>query len=203
MQLILASESKYKKDQLNCLGLRFTCAKPPLDEEYAKLSNKDKPPTALAMFLAQAKAQSMLPPDTEKAKNVIISTDQLVSIDGQILGKSHNLDSAIKQLSFMQGKVHELITALCVWTPTMNYNHLEICRMHMRSLNQNQILNYLNLDMPFDCAGSYKIEKHGMSLFNKIEAEDFSAIQGIPLLALNKILNRACPDLTNFSDKIE
>lgn len=60
--------------------------------------------------------------------------------------------------------------------------------MKMRQLSRQQIENYVQLDQAIDCAGSYKIEKHGISLFEAIESKDFTAIQGIPLLELSKLL---------------
>ena len=61
---------------------------------------------------------------------------------------------------------------------------LNVTRLKMKSLSRQQIENYLEMDQPFDCAGSYKIEKHGISLMDKIETDDFTAIQGLPLIQL-------------------
>ncbi|MBK9321754.1 MAG: Maf family protein [Bdellovibrionaceae bacterium] len=84
------------------------------------------------------------------------------------------------------------MTAICIFDGDHLSSHLDVTRLHMKPLQLRQIERYLDLDSPLDCAGSYKIEKHGMMLFDKIESEDFSAIQGLPLLALSKILNSAC-----------
>ncbi|MCX7978758.1 MAG: Maf family protein, partial [Bdellovibrionaceae bacterium] len=86
---------------------------------------------------------------------------------------------------------HELITALCVLYKGTEITHEVITRIQLHPLSLEQIENYVDLDEPLDCAGSYKIESHGISLMARIETEDFSAIQGLPLLALGKIL-RSC-----------
>ncbi|MBV2169391.1 MAG: Maf family protein, partial [Bdellovibrio sp.] len=79
-------------------------------------------------------------------------------------------------------------TAICVFDGERAIPYTDITRMHMKTLSQAQVERYVQLDMPTDCAGSYKIEKHGIMLFDKIESQDFTAIQGLPLIALSKIL---------------
>jgi septum formation protein len=91
----------------------------------------------------------------------------------------------------MQGQIHELVTAICIFDGESCTPYADITRLHMKSLSQEQIERYVDLDQPWDCAGAYKIEQHGMMLFDKIESQDFSAIQGLPLLALSRILNNS------------
>lgn len=180
-QLILGSTSKYRKELLSRLAYNFTSLAPLVDEEKEKdpkLSPKD-----LAEKLAFIKAQSLVASD-----RVVIGGDQLVSFEGQILGKAHTKENAVKQLLAMQGKTHELITAICVFDGNKAIPHTNVTRMTMKKLTQQQLERYVDLDEPTDCAGSYKIEKHGIMLFDKIETEDFTAIQGLPLIALSKIL---------------
>lgn len=180
-QLILASTSKYRQELLARLAYPFTTQAPLIDEE----SEKDPrlSPQALAEKLARLKAQSL-----QQAEHVIIGGDQLVAFEGRILGKAHTAENAVQQLESMQGKTHELITAICVISGQKVIPFTDITRMHMKKLTRQQIERYVHLDQPLDCAGSYKIEKHGIMLFEKIESQDFTAIQGLPLIALNKIL---------------
>ncbi len=154
---------------------------PLIDEEKEK--NPTLPPRALAENLAYLKAHSL-----QRADRIVIGGDQLVSFEGHIIGKAHTQERAIEQLLSMQGKIHELITAICVIDGDKVHPYTDITRMHMKTLTKVQIEKYVNLDQVTDCAGSYKIEEHGIMLFNKIESEDFTAIQGLPLIALNKIL---------------
>jgi septum formation protein len=184
-QLILASTSKYRQELLHRLAVSFIASAPLIDEdqEKKKIIDQNLPPQALAEHLAQLKAQSLSGPG-----KIVIGGDQLVSFEGHIIGKSHTPEKAIEQLMSMQGKVHELITAICVFDGEKMIPYTDITRMHMKKLTQDQIAKYVELDQATDCAGSYKIEKHGIMLFDKIESEDFTAIQGLPLIALGKIL---------------
>lgn len=180
-QLILASTSKYRQELLSRLTFTFTAQAPLFDEEKEKGSSLS--PQALAEKLAFMKAQSLA-----GAGKVVIGGDQLVSFEGRILGKPHTREKAVEQLLAMQGKTHELITAVCVFDGDKALPFTDITTMHMKALSRAQLEHYVELDLPLDCAGSYKIEKHGISLFEKIESQDFTAIQGLPLLKLNQVL---------------
>lgn len=180
-KLVLASTSKYRQALLQQLGLPFEAHKPLIDEDAEK--DPTLSPQKLAEKLALLKAQSLARPGS-----VVLGGDQLVAHRGKILGKPHTRERAIEQLLEMQGSPHELITALCVFDEDRAIPYTDITRLHMKPLTRSQIERYVDLDQPLDCAGAYKIEKHGMMLFEKIESEDFSAIQGLPLLALSRIL---------------
>jgi septum formation protein len=180
-KLILASTSKYRQAQLTQLGLPFEAKKPLIDEENEK--DPSLTPQKLAEKLAFLKAQSL-----KATGSVVIGGDQLVAHRGLILGKPHTRERAIEQLLNMQGATHELITAICVFDGEHPTPYVDITRLTMKPLSRLQIERYVDLDQPLDCAGAYKIERHGMMLFEKIESADFSAIQGLPLLALSHIL---------------
>lgn len=183
-KIVLASTSKYRQELLKQLGLPFEAQKPLIDEEAEK--DPSLSPRKLAEKLAFLKAQSL-----KRVGLVVIGGDQLVAHRGIILGKPHTQERAIEQLLSMQGQVHELITAICVFDSENCTPYVDITRLHMKSLSREQIERYVALDLPLDCAGAYKIEKHGMMLFDKIESQDFSAIQGLPLLALSQILKNS------------
>jgi septum formation protein len=179
--LVLGSTSIYRKELIEKLALPFKAIAPVCDEDSYKKTLKD--PKVLAATLAREKAKSLATND-----NCVIGGDQVVALDSEILGKPGTESLAIEQLSKMQGKTHELITALCVIHKGESFEILDVTRMHMRRLSREQIQDYVRRDKALDCAGSYKIEKSGMLLMEKIETEDFSAIQGVPLLALAKVL---------------
>jgi septum formation protein len=185
-ELILASTSVYRKAQLEQLGLPFIAAKPTFDEEQFKQSAKTPAlnPRELAETLAYLKAESLAKPGS-----VVIGGDQLVSHQGKVLGKPHTREKAIEQLLSMQGREHQLITAVCIFDGNEAHPFVDITTLTMKMLNQEQVRRYVDLDQPLDCAGAYKIEKHGMMLFEKIDSQDFSAIQGLPLLAVSRILS--------------
>lgn len=181
--LLLASTSPYRRELLEKLGLRFEIKAPICDEDAFKQQISD--PVKLASTLAFEKAKSLA-----TAQNIVIGGDQLVSLDSQIFGKPHTFENACEQLSQMSGKTHELITTVCVFRKEKPHPILNITRLKMRTLSKEQIKNYVHRDQPLDSAGSYKIEKSGLALFEKIECEDFSAIQGLPLLALTILLSQ-------------
>lgn len=181
--LILASTSIYRKALLEQLMVPFSCQAPLCDEE--QLKNRWSDPAERAQNLARAKAESL-----SKSDNCVIGGDQLVEFEGQILGKPKTAEKAIEQLKLMQGKTHRLMTAVCLFHQKEAFPLFDITEMKMKALSDQQIKAYVAMDQPLDCAGSYKIEKHGMALFEKINCADMSAIQGLPLLSLSQILQK-------------
>lgn len=179
--LILASTSPYRRELLERLGVPFETRKPLIDEEKEK--DPSLSPRALAEHLAFLKAKSLKGPGL-----CVIGGDQLVAFEGQILGKPGTREKAIAQLMMMAGKQHELVTAICLFDGDRAIPHTDLTRITFKKLTREQIEKIVDLDQPFDCAGSYKIEKHGIALVEKIETEDFTAIQGLPLLALSRML---------------
>lgn len=181
-ELILASTSVYRKELLSRLGHPFVAMSPLIDEEKEK--SPDLSPLELAEKLAFLKAQSLA-----AEGKVVIGGDQLVAFEGKIIGKPHTEERAVEQLLSMQGKAHELITAVCVFDGLIAHKITDITRLTMKSLSRTEIEKYVERDQPLDCAGAYKIEKHGIGLFAKIESKDFTAIQGLPLIELSKVLD--------------
>lgn len=183
--IVLGSTSPYRKALLERLGVSFEVAKPLADEENAKalLKKQGVTPLQLAQGLARIKAESLRQKDA-----VIIGGDQLVHLNGQILGKPHTEEKAISQLSQMSGQTHEIITAVCLTLSERNIEFFNIARMKMKKLNLSEIKAYVQRDQPLDCAGSYKIEKNGRSLFEQIQCDDFTSIEGLPLIQLAEVL---------------
>lgn len=181
MQLILASSSRYRRAQLEQIGTHFNYVAPDYDEE----ANKDLTlsPQDLAVSLALGKAESLRANYPQAA---ILGGDQLVDFDGAILGKPGSKNAAVEQLLAMSGKTHRLITSVCLLTPNKVFRHTDIAEMHMRSFNRAQLQAYVEADNPIDCAGSYKLERAGIGLFEGIACDDFSSIQGLPLLTLSR-----------------
>ena len=176
--IILASQSPARKKLLDSLKIPFTVIPPQVDEEVYKKKIKD--PKNLCQTLARLKVESL-----QKKNCWIIGSDQIVYLEGRIFGKSGNRLKAMETLSLLQGKTHQLMTALHLQRPDDSYfEELIINKMSMRPLTQKQIEFYLNQDQPFACAGSYTIEKKGITLFEKIDSPDFNAIIGLPLISL-------------------
>jgi septum formation protein len=183
--LILASTSRYRRELLERLGVPFTCVAPRCDEEALK--DPALAPQALAEHLALAKAESLR---AESPQAVIIGGDQVCEHDGELLGKPGTVDGACRQLARLSGSRHRLITALVVLQGREVHRHTAIAELHMRTLDAQQIRRYVERDQPLDCAGAYKLERGGIALFGAITSDDHSAITGMPLLALVRILSR-------------
>ena len=184
-ELILASTSPYRRELLARLAVPFRCVAPPIDEEAYKRS--DLSPPALAEYLAEVKARSVA--ELEPTA-IVIGCDQLATCAGRILGKPGSVAGANAQLAALAGKEHALITALVVLCGEQIERHTDIATLRMRSLTAAEIAGYVSLDAPHDCAGSYKLECHGITLFESIRSGDHSAITGLPLIALTTILRR-------------
>jgi septum formation protein len=184
-ELILASTSRYRRTLLERLGLAFRCEAPGVDEEAIQRLSSE--PVALAQRLAFEKAAAVASrfPDA-----IVIGSDQLATIDGEILGKPGTIEKAVEQLERLAGRTHELITAVCVMriADGQHREHTDVTRLTMRPLDRDAFSRYVALDRPTDCAGSYKIEAAGVSLFAKIETDDFTAITGLPLIATVRML---------------
>ena len=185
MELILASTSTYRATLLARFGLSFRSIAPRVDEDDWKA--RGLAPAELARTLAAAKALSLAEEFPDAA---ILGGDQLVAVGGEVLGKPGDAQGARRQLVRLAGRTHELVTAIAVWADGNSYEHVDIARLTMRDLSAAEIARYVEVDLPTDCAGSYKLESLGVALFERIEAADHSAITGLPLMALSGILRR-------------
>jgi septum formation protein len=182
-ELILASTSKYRKTLVEKLGLEFRALAPLVDEEALK--RPDLSPRTLAEFLARAKAESL---GAVHPEAVVIGGDQLVALGDEILNKPRDEEDAFHQLRRMSGRSFDLVTAIGLahrgsWTPCTH-----LTRFHVRELSDLQILRYLARDKPFDCAGSFRFEDTGITLFRSVESTDPLVSMGIPLMALIELL---------------
>ena len=190
MKLVLASESPYRRALLDRLQLNYAAHAHRVDEREHEdqLASEITLPN-LALSLAAAKAQS-LASDYDDA--FIIASDQIAEMDGTVLHKPGTRSNAIAQLEMLQGREHRLLTAVALHCPGgETKSSLDEHKMRMRSLSAVEIQGYVDAEMPLDCCGSYKIESLGISLFDSIVGDDFTAITGLPLLALSRLLREA------------
>lgn len=181
--LILASTSKYRGELLAQLGWPFEAVAPGVDEE--KIKQKGYSATELAMELSKLKAQAV---SCKYPHACVIGSDQVCTMDGMIFDKPGTPEKAAEQLSRMQGKSHELLTAVTILHPDGIETIFNKTILHMRPLTLAQIHQYVRDDKPLDCAGSYKLESRGIKLFHKIEMDDHTAIIGLPLIELTSVL---------------
>lgn len=183
MKLILASTSTYREALLRRLGIPFECVSPDVDEDHWKHSISD--PQQLVVTLAQAKAKAV---STDHPEALVIGADQVAVLDSDILNKPGSREGNIEQLTQLSGRTHQLLTAVCVMYAETSRILLDQTFLRMRELSQAEIEAYVDLDTPFDCAGGFKFEEHGVSLFEEVRCTDATAIEGLPLLTLSKVL---------------
>lgn len=183
--LILASTSKYRRELLERLRIPFTCEPPGVDESRWKEQRLKA--SRLAQELATAKSQAVW---QKHPDSIVIGSDQVAEISGEILDKPGSFDRAAQQLQRLAGQTHSLWTAVAISSPEGCQSFLDQTLLTMRPLTQDEIHRYLTADKPFDCAGSYKLESLGISLFEKIISADQTAIIGLPLMATALHLRR-------------
>lgn len=181
--LILASTSKYRAALLSQLGYPFESIAPGVDEDKVKQNGIS--PEDLASTLARYKAEAVYARFPEAC---VIGSDQVCRLGDRIFGKPGSKEKATEQLSLMQGKTHELLTAVTVLSPQGASSFLNRTVLHMRPLSLKDIHQYVSSDLPLDCAGSYKLESRGIKLFEKIEMDDHTSIIGLPLVQLTTTL---------------
>ena len=185
-KLVLASTSPYRRELVSRLGVPFSAVAPLCNEEELKASALS--PRLLAQLLAREKALSVA---AENGDAFVLGSDQLVELDGKVFGKPGSSEGAVAQLSQLSGRAHRLITAFSLVTPEGALDeHIDVHTLSMRPLSREELTRYVDRDQPHDCAGSYKIERQGIALFERIEGEDFTAIMGLPLMALSDRLRR-------------
>ena len=194
MTLILASQSPYRRQQLENLGVRFESRAPLIDEDQLKRTGP-KDLFDLTRYLAEKKASSLC---AEYPEDVILGSDQLVEFEGERLDKPLSAANAEAQLKRMSGKSHKLITSLCIRLREKTLLFTDVTTIQFKVLNDAVIKHYVKLDNPIDCAGAYKIEKGGLALIEKINSQDPSAIQGLPLMSLINGLEQCGLNIESF-----
>ncbi len=195
VSLILASSSPFRKELLNKLGLAFSCYSPDVDESR----NPGETPEQLVYRLAQDKAREV----AKSHQGLIIASDQIATlqdglgVDDQILGKPHTHENAIKQLTECSGNTVTFMTSLCLLnTNSGNIQTIvEKFKVNFKQLSFKQIDTYLKKEQPYNCAGSFKSEGLGISLFSALEGNDPNTLIGLPLIQLIQLLENEGVDI--------
>lgn len=185
MELILASTSPYRQALLERLGVPFTAMPPDCVENTIKHAGLT--PLEVARELARQKAASI---SALHPRAAVIGSDQVLDLDGELLGKAGSAEAAVRQLQRLAGRTHRLITAVAVTSPAGRETWENVSQLTMRPLAEDALRRYVAADCPWDCAGSYKLECRGIALFAQIETDDQTAIIGLPLLRLTDVLGR-------------
>ena len=187
MNLILASTSPYRRRLLERLRLPFTCIDPAVEESI----RDGESPSTRACRLATEKALSAA--ETLQDEAIVIGSDQVACLGSEILHKPGTPEAAIAQLTASSGQTVQFWTGVSLWTspgeaPTQR---VVPCEVKIRELNADEISRYVALDQPLDCAGSFKWESLGITLFEAMRTDDPTALEGLPLIALSELLREA------------
>jgi len=183
--LILASTSRYRAALLERFGLRFNTASPAVDE--APLAGET--PKARAARLSDAKADAVA---SHYPEAVVIGGDQVAASGDTVLHKPGNAGRCREQLARLSASTAEFFTACTVrcLVADLKLSHVDTTRVSFRLLNEAEIARYVDREQPFDCAGGFKAEALGISLFERMDSEDPTAIVGLPLIWLATALRK-------------
>lgn len=179
--LILASSSRYRKELLARLRLPFSTVSPDVDET----PQPGEAPAALALRLSVAKAMAVA---SKFPGSIIIGSDQVATVDGQPIGKPGDYSRAHAQLRALSGQTVEFHSALAVTDGQQVEKADIITRCRFRQLSDHAIDAYLRAEEPYDTAGSAKAESLGIALMESIQSDDPTAIIGLPLIELTRML---------------
>ena len=182
--LILASTSPYRRELLARLRIPFETARPETDET----ARPGEAPAELARRLSAAKALAVA---RVNPTAWVIGSDQVAELDGRALGKPGGRAEAIDQLKAMSGRSVDFRTGLCLCVDGKEQVALDTTTVRFRILAEPEIARYVDAERPFDCAGSFKCEGLGISLFEAIESRDPTALVGLPLIATARLLREA------------
>jgi septum formation protein len=193
--LILGSSSPFRAEVLKKLGIDFIQHSPDIDESV--LEEETAP--SLVERLAKEKALAIA---IDYPEALIIGSDQVAVIDGKILGKPGNHETAVKQLLSASGKAVTFYTGLALYNAqSLTMHHLiEPFTVHFRSLSEKQIHFYLEQEKPYQCAGSFKSEGLGIALFTKLDGDDPNSLIGLPLIKLIELLNKEGVDVLQLNE---
>ncbi len=182
--LVLASTSPFRRTLLERLGLPFTTLAPEVDETPLP----GEPASELVQRLARLKAAAGAAAQPGPA--LVIGSDQVAVLDGEILGKPGNRERAQRQLTRLSGREVEFLTGLCLHHAGSGRMQLAVVpfRVGFRELTPDEIGRYLERERPFGCAGSFRSEALGISLFRYLRGDDPTALIGLPLIRLAEML---------------
>ena len=176
-RLFLASTSPYRRALLDRLGLRFEAEAPGVAEDL----RPGETAAERALRLALAKAQAVA---ARHPTDWVLGSDQVAECDGRILEKPGNAGSCREQLLACSGRSARFHTAAALMraSPPALQQHVDRTTVHFRKLDAAEVARYVDRDRPFDCAGGFRCEGLGITLFESIDCSDPTALVGLPLI---------------------
>lgn len=183
-RLILASSSVYRARQLTQAGYTFSSHPADIDEtpEIGEM------PAHLAKRLAITKCSEIA---RDHSDAFIVGGDQVGEVNGKLLTKPGHFDANVTQLEYCSNATATFHSAFAVYDPSTGEIHAEVCptQLDFKALTRDQIETYVGLEKPYDCAGGFKIESRGILLFRRVSSDDPSALIGLPMIGLSRVLS--------------
>lgn len=188
--LILASTSAPRRELLSRLGIAFEVVPPEVDE--TPLPGED--PEALPARLAVAKASAVA---AVRRRGLVIGSDQIGLLEGRVVGKPGTHERALEQLLAAAGRTMRFLSAVCVLDAESGRRQLAqaITTIRFRDFDEARAQAYLDRDKPYECAGSFRSESLGVVLIDAMESDDPTAILGMPLISVARMLENEGIDL--------
>ena len=190
-KIILASKSKVRKKILDKNNIESIVEPSNVDEDVVKSSllNKKATPEIISKNLAELKANkvSMKHPD-----QIVIGADSVIDLEGKLISKPESRDEALTILKKLNGKIHHLISSVCISkNGMMLWNYTDKAKLTMKNFTENQLLNYLSKisDDALYSYNVYQIEGEGKMLFSKIEGNE-NTIMGLPIDKIRDYLKK-------------
>jgi len=188
-KIILASKSGVRKNILDQNNIASEVIPANVDEDLIKesLLKEKASPELISKNLAEVKANKI---SKKKPEEIVLGADSVIDLNGQLISKPNNRKEAIKILEKLNGKIHKLISSVCISkNGSMIWNYTDVSSLTMKQLNLDEIKSYLNKikDKELYAYGVYQIEANGRSLFSKIEGDEDS-IMGLPVKQIKEYL---------------
>ena len=181
MKIVLASQSPRRRELLGKMGLEFTTKSPEIDEEAIT----GLPAVELVKTLSREKCLHIA--KDEDAETIVIGSDTVVVLDGVILGKPADEADAIRMITALSGRSHEVCTGVTVCQGDKVVSQAEVTQVTFRSLTEEEVRQYVATGEPMDKAGSYGIQGYGGLLVSGIQG-DYSNVVGLPVCRLGRML---------------
>lgn len=198
MKIVLASSSTYRQSILKKLNIPFTSLAPDIDESAIIGESIEEQVKRLAAQKAASVAEQL-----NDEEIFVIGSDQLASLNGKVLGKPGHYLNAKQQLLMASGQTVQFYTGLSLLNSATNQikTLADIYSVTFKTLTEKQIDTYLNIEKPFDCAGSFKSEGLGIALFKSLDGSDPNSLIGLPLIKLVELFEKIGVDIFDYMGK--
>ena len=188
-KIILASKSKVRKDILDKNNVESIVEQSNVDEDIVKesLIKEKATPEIISKNLAELKANKV---SSRRIDQIVLGADSVIDLEGKLISKPENRDEAMTILRKLNGKVHHLISSVCISkNGNMIWNHTDKAKLTMKNFSENELKNYLAKisDETLYAYNVYQVEGEGRNLFSKIEGDE-NTIMGLPVDKIKEYL---------------